>query len=66
VIDTDELILQARKRAELRKMLVDLGLDPPDLAALKAVVAQCPDVDLALTALTMIPRPRWVLDLVGH
>jgi hypothetical protein len=64
VIDTDELILQAHKRAELRKMLVGLGLEPPDVPALKAVLSQCPDVDLACTALTMIPRPSWVLDLV--
>jgi hypothetical protein len=65
LIDTDKLILQARKRAELRKMLVNLGLEPPGVDALKAVVSRCPDVDLAFTALTMLPRPRWVLDLVG-
>jgi hypothetical protein len=65
LIDTDELILRAHKRTELRKLLVDLGLEPPDVDALKAVVARCPDVDLAFTALTMLPRPRWVLDLVG-
>jgi hypothetical protein len=61
----DEVILQARKRAELRKLLADVGLEPPDLDVLKAVVSQCPDVDLAFTALTMVPRPTWLLDLVG-
>lgn len=65
LIDTDEVILQARKRAELRKMLVALGLEAPDLPALKALVTRCPDVDLAFTALTMLPRPTWVHDLVG-
>jgi len=55
--------LQARQRAELRKMLVDLGFEPPDLPVLEALVSQCPDVDLAFTALTMSPRPKWVLDL---
>jgi hypothetical protein len=64
-IDTDELILQAHKRAMLRKTLVALVLEPPGLDALKAVVSQCPDVALASTALTMLLRPRWVLDLVG-
>jgi hypothetical protein len=59
------VILQAHKRAALRKMLVDLGLEPPDIDALKALVSRCPDVDLAFTALTMIPRPRWVVDLVA-
>jgi hypothetical protein len=63
--DTDELILQAHKRAELRKLLLGLGLESPDVPALKAVLLHCPDVDLAFTALTMVPRPKWVLDLVG-
>jgi hypothetical protein len=65
LVDTDEVILQAQKRAELRKLLVDVGFEAPDLPGLKALVSQCPDVDLAFTALTMLPRPRWVLDLVG-
>jgi hypothetical protein len=65
VVDTDELIRQGYKRAELRQLLVDRGYAPPELPALKEIVLRCPDVDLALTALTMIPRPRWVLELVA-
>jgi hypothetical protein len=65
LVDTDEVILRARKRAELRRMLVGRGFEPPDLDALKALLSRCPDVDLAFTALTMLPRPSWVLDLVG-
>jgi len=32
---------------------------------LTKVLSNCPDIDLAFTALTMNPRPSWVQDLVG-
>jgi hypothetical protein len=41
------------------------GVELPDWVGLSAVLLECPDVDLAFTALTMVPRPRWVQDLVG-
>jgi hypothetical protein len=56
--------LRARRRAELRHLLMLCGFEPPNGIALNAVLSQCPDVDLAFTALTMTPRPRWVQELV--
>jgi hypothetical protein len=60
-----ELELRARKRYELRYLLVLCGVRPPSGKVLNSVLAQCPDVDLAFTALTMVPRPRWVEELAG-
>lgn len=62
---TEQLELRVRQRSELRNLLVRCGLEPPNRIALNAVLSECPDVDLAFTALTMIPRPRWVQDLAG-
>lgn len=62
---TQELEQRARQRSRLRELLVLCGVEPPSGIALDAVLSECPDVDLAFTALTMIPRPRWVQDLVG-
>jgi hypothetical protein len=65
VLVTEELELRARRHSELRRLLVTRGFEPPDWVGLSAVLQECPDVDLAFTALTMVPRPRWVQDLVG-
>jgi hypothetical protein len=46
-------------------LLLLCGIEPPSGSVLNAVLSECPDVDLAFTALTMIPRPRWVQDLAG-
>jgi hypothetical protein len=62
---TQELEQRARQRSELRELLVLCGIKPPSGTAIGAVLSECPDVDLAFTALTMVPRPRWVQDLVG-
>jgi hypothetical protein len=62
---TEELELRARQRSELRHLFVMRGAEPPDWVGLSAVLEECPDVDLAFTALTMVPRPRWVQNLVG-
>jgi hypothetical protein len=62
---SQELEVRARQRAELRELLVLCGSEPPSGIALQAVLSECPDVDLAFTALTMVPRPRWVEDLAG-
>lgn len=60
-----EVEMRARQRAELRGLLVMCGVEPPSMIALDALLSECPDVDLAFTALTMVPRPMWVQDLVG-
>lgn len=65
MIVTEQSELRARQRADLRDLLVHCGLEPPGGVGLNAVLSECPDVDLAFTALTMVPRPRWVQDLVG-
>lgn len=65
MIVTEEQELRARRRIELRGLLVLCGFEPPNGVGLSAVLSECPDVDLAFTALTMVPRPRWVQDLVG-
>ena len=65
VIVTEEFELRSRQRSELRDLLIRCGFEPPDRISLNAVLSECPDVDLAFTALTMIPRPRWVQDLAG-
>ena len=65
LIVTEELELRARDRSELRNLLTMCGFRPPNGLALNAVLSRCKDVDLAFTALTMTPRPKWVRDLVG-
>ena len=65
MVVAEELEVRARKRYELRDLLVLCGIRPPSATVLNAVLAQCPDVDLAFTALTMTPRPRWVRKLAG-
>jgi hypothetical protein len=55
---------RARCRTEVRDLLVLCGFEPPNGIALNSVLSQCPDVDLAFTALTMTPRPRWVREFV--
>jgi hypothetical protein len=66
LIVTQERERRVRKRSELRELLVLSGFEPPKVVGLSAVLSECPDVDLAFTALTMVPRPRWVEDLVGR
>lgn len=56
---------RARRRVELRDLLRAYGFDPPSGIALNGVLAKCPDVDLAFTALTMTPRPGWVEAIAG-
>ncbi len=65
MVVSEELELRSRRRSELRELLIVCGFDPPNGVALNAVLSECPDVDLAFTALTMTPRPRWVQDLAG-
>ena len=65
MVVANQLELRARKRYELRDLLVLCGFAPPSGSALNAVLAACPDVDLAFTALTMIPRPAWVQEIAG-
>jgi hypothetical protein len=65
LIVTEQQKLRSRRRSELRDLLALCGLEPPNAIALNAVLSECPDVDLAFTALTMCPRPRWVEDLAG-
>lgn len=65
IVVTQDQELRVRHRNELRDLLVHCGLEPPSGVGLSAVLSECPDVDLAFTALTMTPRPRWVQDLVG-
>jgi hypothetical protein len=60
-----ELEQRARKRYELRDLLLLCGITPPSASVLNAVLTECPDVDLAFTAMTMVPRPAWVHDLAG-
>jgi hypothetical protein len=56
---------RSERRVELRDLLLACGHEPPSGITLNAVLAKCPDVDLAFTALTMVPRPGWVMDLAG-
>lgn len=51
----------------LKQLREEAGLPSAvSLAAVKRVLDRIGgDVDLALTALTMIPRPAWVIDLLG-
>ena len=65
MVVAEELEVRARKRYELRDLLVLCGSRPPSASVLNAVLAECPDVDLAFTALTMMPRPGWVRRLAG-
>lgn len=65
MIVSEELETRSRLRSELRDLLGLCGFDRPNGIALNAVLAACPDVDLAFTALTMKPRPSWVQDLAG-
>jgi hypothetical protein len=65
VVVAQELELRARRRYELRDLLLLYGTNPPSASVLNAVLSQCPDVDLAFTALTLSPRPKWVRDLAG-
>lgn len=62
---TEELNQRAERRTELRDLLRACGFDPPSATALNFVLSKCPDVDLAFTALTMVPRPRWVEAIAG-
>lgn len=62
---TSELNQRAERRSELRDLLRSCGYDPPSGIALNAVLARCGEVDLAFTALTMVPRPPWVEAIAG-
>jgi hypothetical protein len=57
--------LRTERRLVLQGLLEVCGLDPPSGVALNGLLAKCPDVDLAFTALTMEPRPAWVQEIVG-
>ena len=59
------LTRRAERFTELRDLLRARGYQPPNGVAMSQLLAECPDVDLAFTALTMVPRPRWVMDLAG-
>ena len=62
---TEELNERAERRCELRELLYARGFEPPSAIALNSMLTKCPDVDLAFTALTMVPRPGWVEGIVG-
>lgn len=62
---TEQLKERAERRIELRGLLREDGVDPPSGAALNRILSMCEDVDLAFTALTMAPRPRWVEAIAG-
>ena len=53
-----------RDEQELRR-LVGPSIDHVETKALSKFLRKCPDLDLAATALTMIPRPKWVEEIVG-
>ena len=67
VVAVSEQLLnqRAERRQELRDLLRACGYEPPSGVAMNALLAKCPDVDLAFTALTMAPRPRWVQLIAG-
>jgi hypothetical protein len=62
---TEELNQRAERRCELRDLLRACGAEPPSAMALNSILSQCQDVDLAFTALTMVPRPDWVQAIAG-
>lgn len=62
---TEELNERAERRSELRDLLRACGFEPPSATALSSILYNCPDVDLAFTALTMVPRPAWVQAIAG-
>ena len=62
---TEQLKKPADRRGELRDLLSACGFEPPGAIALSSVLSKCQDVDLAFTALTMDPRPRWVEAIAG-
>jgi hypothetical protein len=65
LIVTEDLQQRAEWRAELCDQLRVRGLEPPSRTALNGVLSRCQDVDLAFTALTMLPRPAWVHEIAG-
>ena len=62
---TEELNERAERRCELRDLLYASGFQPPSAMALNSMLTKCRDVDLAFTALTMVPRPGWVEAIAG-
>jgi hypothetical protein len=62
---TEELNQRAERRSELRDLLRACGFEPPSAMALNSIISKCQDVDLAFTALTMVPRPDWVRAIAG-
>jgi len=62
---TEELNQRADRRGELRDLLCACGIEPPSATALNHILGKCRDVDLAFTALTMVPRPDWVEAIAG-
>jgi hypothetical protein len=56
---------RAERRSELRDLLHACGSEPPSAKALNSILTKCRDVDLAFTALTIIPRPDWVEAIAG-
>lgn len=62
---TTQLKQRAERRIQLRELLKSCGVEPPSGAALNRVLSTCEDMDLAFTALTMVPRPRWVEAIAG-
>ena len=62
---TEEFNERAERRCELRDLLHACGFEPPGATVLNAMLTKCRDVDLAFTALTMVPRPGWVEAIAG-
>jgi len=54
------------KAMQARSLIADRGGIPAELTThqIQKVVEVCGDPDLAATALTMVPRPGWVRDIV--
>ena len=65
MIVTEDLQQRAEWRAELCDLLRVCGFEPPSRTAMNGVLSCCQDVDLAFTALTMVPRPAWVQQIAG-
>ena len=65
MIVTDDLQQRAEWRAQLSDLLRFRGVEPPSRTALNEMLSRCEDVDLAFTALTIIPRPPWVREIAG-
>lgn len=57
--------LLLRDRIQLRRRLGPIASDITDIALMRVLRRAIGDVDLAFTALTMVPRPEWVQLIAG-